>query len=461
MNYLYAGLAGLISSTAFAPLSFWPSAFIGLTVWYFLLIESNLRGRIYISYVFGLGILLPVQHWTGIYVGNLPWLILCFAQALIFTFPAFFVGKKLKSNQLAFACSFVAVELLLRTIPFTGFGWSRLSFTQVDGPLQYLYSSGGAVLVAFLIALISSSKSLINLAIISLVIAGLSFLPRIETTSGKSSVALVQGGVVKLGLDFNSKPREVFLRHLNQTSDSVKVGQVDLVIWPENAVDIDINTNDDVKKLISDKSAFLATPILVGGVTRSGENFLNQSSLFDSDIKQIYSKRYLTPFGEYLPLSAVANRISKFASNITDFKAGEQDTKFLIDGATFQTLICYELVNDSFRNQIDSNFLVIQTNNATFGNTAQLDQQLNIARVRAIETGRYISYVSTTGITSLIDNRGKVLKQLPKFEPATLFAEVNHVEDKTITQSFGKYLEYVAGAFLLLIFLNRKRGSRW
>jgi len=461
MNYLYAGLAGLIASTAFAPLSFWPSAFVGLTVWYFLLITSNLRGRIFISYVFGLGILLPVQHWTGIYVGNLPWLILCFAQALIFTFPAFFVGKKLKSNQLAFACSFVAVELLLRTIPFTGFGWSRLSFTQVDGPLQYLYSSGGAVLVAFLIALISSSKSVINLAIISLVIAGLSFLPRIETTSGKSSVALVQGGVVKLGLDFNSKPREVFLRHLNQTSDSVKVGQVDLVIWPENAVDIDINTNDDVKKLISDKSAFLATPILVGGVTRSGENFLNQSSLFDSDIKQIYSKRYLTPFGEYLPLSAVANRISKFASNITDFIAGEQDTEFLIDGATFQTLICYELINDSFRNQIDSNFLVIQTNNATFGDTAQLDQQLNIARVRAIETGRYISYVSTTGITSLIDNRGKVLKQLPKFEPATLFAEVNHVKDKTITQSFGKYLEYVAGAFLLLIFLNRKRGSRW
>ena len=461
MNYLYAGLAGLISSTAFAPLSFWPSAFIGLTVWYFLLIKSNLRSRIYISYVFGLGILLPVQHWTGIYVGNLPWLILCFAQALIFTFPAFFVGKKLKSNQLAFACSFVAVELLLRTIPFTGFGWSRLSFTQVDGPLQYLYSSGGVVLVAFFIALISSSKSVINLAIISLVIAGLSFLPRIETSGGKSSVALVQGGVVKLGLDFNSKPREVFLRHLNQTSDSVKVGQVDLVIWPENAVDIDINTNDDVKKLISDKSAFLATPILVGGVTRSGENFLNQSFLFDSDIKQIYSKRYLTPFGEYLPLPSVANRISKFASNITDFKAGEQDTKFLIDGTTFQTLICYELINDSFRNQINSNFLVIQTNNATFGNTAQLDQQLNIARVRAIETGRYISYVSTTGITSLVDNRGKVLKQLPKFEPATLFGEVNHVQDQTITQSLGRYLEYGAGACLLLIIFYRKKGSRW
>lgn len=149
MIFFYAGLAGFFSSTAFAPISFWPSAFIGLTVWYFLLIRTHLRIRIYISYIFGLGILLPVQLWTGIYVGNLPWLLLCFAQALIFTFPAFFVGKRVKYNQIAFACSFVIVELLLRTIPFTGFGWSRLSFTQVDGPLQFLYSSGGVVLVAF------------------------------------------------------------------------------------------------------------------------------------------------------------------------------------------------------------------------------------------------------------------------------------------------------------------------
>jgi len=461
MNYLHAGVAGLISSTAFAPLSFWPSAFIGLTIWYFLLIKLNFRSRLYISYVFGLGILLPVQHWTGIYVGNLPWLLLCFAQAFIFILPAFFVGKRLKFNQIAFACSFVAVELLLRTIPFTGFGWARLSFTQVDGPLQFLYSSGGVVVVAFFIALISSAKSVFNLAIISLIIAGLSFLPRIETTNEKSSVALIQGGVVNLGLDFNSRPKEVFLRHLNQTSDSVKVGQVDLVIWPENAVDIDINTNDEVKNLISEKSAFLATPILVGGVTRSGDHLLNQSFLFDSQIKQLYSKRYLTPFGEYLPLRVVANKISTHASKITDFKAGDKDIKFAINGATFQTLICYELINDSFRDQINSNFLVIQTNNATFGDTPQLDQQLNIARVRAIETGRFIAYVSTTGTTSFIDNRGKIVKKLPKFEPSTLFGEVNHVDGQTTTQIFGKYLEYLAGAFLLLIIIYRKRGSRW
>ena len=461
MNYLYAGLAGLIASTAFAPISFWPSAFIGLTVWYFLLIRMPLRSRIYISYIFGLGILLPVQFWTGIYVGNLPWLLLSFTQAVIFTLPALFVGKKIKYNQIAFACSFVCVELLLRTVPFTGFGWSRLSFTQVDGPLQFLYSSGGVALVAFLIALISAARSVLNLGLIFLVIAGLSSLPRIEATDKKSSIALVQGGVVKLGLEFNSRPKEVFFRHLQQTSKSITFDQVDLIIWPENAVDIDINTNNEVKKLINDKSAFLDTPLLVGGVTKSGDNLLNQSFLFDPQIKQSYSKRYLTPFGEYLPLRGIATKVSRYADQITDFKAGQEDTKFLIDNATFQSLICYELLDDSFRDQIDTNFLVIQTNNATFGDTAQLDQQLNIARVRAIETGRYIAYVSTTGTTSFIDNRGKIVEKLPKFESSTLFGEVNHVIGLTTTQSIGKYLEYLAVGTLLIIFSYRRWGRRW
>jgi apolipoprotein N-acyltransferase len=81
--------------------------------------------------------------------------------------------------------------------------------------------------------------------------------------------------------------------------------------------------------------------------------------------------------------------------------------------------------------------------------------------VRAIETGRFIAYVSTTGTTSFIDNRGKIVKQLPKFKSTTLFGELNHVKSQTTTQFLGKYLEYLAGAFLLLIVLYRKKGSRW
>jgi apolipoprotein N-acyltransferase len=81
--------------------------------------------------------------------------------------------------------------------------------------------------------------------------------------------------------------------------------------------------------------------------------------------------------------------------------------------------------------------------------------------VRAIETGRYIAYVSTTGTTSFIDNRGKIVKKLPKFESATLFGEVNHVIGRTTTQDVAKYLEYFAGILLAIILLLRKRSDTW
>ncbi|MFN9981839.1 MAG: apolipoprotein N-acyltransferase, partial [bacterium] len=123
--------------------------------WFTLLTQNGLKYRIYLSYLFGACLLLLNQHWTGVYVGNLPWLILSLSQAVIFIMPAFFVRKGAKYNQDLFALSYVLTELLLRTIPFTGFGWTRLSFTQVDSPLAVIYPIGGVALVALVLALLS------------------------------------------------------------------------------------------------------------------------------------------------------------------------------------------------------------------------------------------------------------------------------------------------------------------
>lgn len=456
MKYIYAITAGLISSTAFEPFSFWPSAFIGLAIWYLLLTQTHMQQRLVISYLYGLALLLPVQHWTGIYVGSVPWILLCFMQALFFIVPAFFIRKGAKFNQLLFACSYVLVEALLRTIPFTGFGWSRLSFTQVESVINPAYAAGGVVLIAFLLAFISACRSLFQFIFIALLIVGASLLPQLEQNGDKTRIALIQGGVVKLGLDFNSKPREVFLRHLNLTAQSLLPEQVDLVIWPENAVDIDINRNQDVKNLISDQSEELKTPILAAGVSKNSGSLLNQSYLFSPDLIQTYTKRYLTPFGEYIPLRSLSRNISPLAAEVTDFEAGKSDTIFNIRGASFQTLICYEILDDTFRDHIKYDFLVVQSNNATFGDTAQLDQQLNIARVRALETGRSIAYASTTGITAFINSEGKIESNLAKFDADALQNELDHVEGLTLTQLYGKYLEYLALTMIALVFLRRK-----
>jgi len=461
MRYLAAIFFAAMASLSFEPYGIWPLAFLGLAGWFTLLTQNGLKYRISLSYLFGACLLLLNQHWTGIYVGNIPWLILCFSQALIFIIPALFVQKNTKNSHLMFALSYVLTELLLRTVPFTGFGWTRLSFTQVESPLSIIYPIGGVALVAFFLALISSARSIKSFVIASLFLAICWFIPANVQTTAPISIALVQGGVVNLGLDFNSKPQEVFKRHLDQSILSIKPNEVDLVIWPENAVDVDVNTNPQVNDSIEKLSFMLNTPVLVGGVTKSIEGPRNQSILYNSDKGQIYTKRYLTPFGEYLPLRSLAEKVSKYSNQITDFQAGEQNTIFNVNASRFNTLICYELINDVFVAEAKNDFLVIQTNNATFGDTNQLDQQLNIARVRALESARDIAYVSTTGTTSFISSQGEILSSLDKFKPATLKGKVDATEGLTFRQSFGHLVEPLAMIVLLVLVTIKVRRRSW
>ena len=456
MHYILAIFFGGLASLAFEPYGFWYCALFGLAGWYWVLTQHKLKQRVFISYLFGLSILLPTQHWTGIYVGNLPWLILCFAQALIFTLPALLMKRNHRANQLIFPLTYVAVELLLRTVPFTGFGWSRLSLTQTDSPYDYIYRQIGLHGMALVIATIVIVRNIKHILILAVISASVYFIPDNVIEEKPIKLALVQGGVVNLGLDFNNKPKEVFMRHLNQTSTSISPSAVDLIIWPENAIDVDVFRNDDIRIQVEKLSQDLDTPILVGAVTRSSQGLNNQAILFDPKISQTYSKRYLTPFGEYLPLRSFAESVSKYATRIDDFYPGNEFITFNVNGVKFNSLICYELINDIFTKENVNDFVVIQTNNATFGDTAQLDQQLNIARVRAIESGRGVAYVSTTGITSFINTKGKVTSSLEKFEPGTLTKEITTISGRTNAQKIGFLVESISLGFLVMILGYRR-----
>ena len=460
MAYLLSIVFGLSTSFAFKPFSVWPLAIIGLAGLFWLLNKSRLYQRLLISYLFGLSFLLMVQHWTSTYVGSFPWLILGLIEATFFLFPALLIKRRHRYNQIIFALSIVLVELALRTIPFTGFGWSRVGFTQIDSPIASLYPLGGVVLVTFYIALLSASRTAISFIFLALAPPIVSLIPPTVSFSEPVKVALVQGGVVNLGLDFNSVAKELFTRHLDQSMQSIAPGMVDLVIWPENSVDVDIGANTDVSTKIMNLSTRITTPMLISGVQKNIYGKQNQAILFDPQIKQIYTKRYLTPFGEYIPLRAIAEKVSKYASQVSDISAGEANTIFEIQDAKFQSLICYELINDQLIRQVESDFLVIQTNNATFGDTPQLDQQLNIARVRAAEISRYIPYVSTTGVTSFIGPQGEVISQVQKFNPATLFGEVGKATGVTYAQKYGMYLELIAIFGSISLLLLRRKGRR-
>lgn len=458
-GYLILGfILGTITSLSFAPLLLWILPFVTLFFLYEILIRNSAINRLWITYFFGLGLLIVSQRWTGVYVGNAPFLALAFMQALFFT-PLALVGRKNKlSNALIFGCALVFSEFLMRTIPFTGFGWSRLSFTQIDSPLAAIYPIIGVAGVAFFIAIFSSLRSIKALIAASLVIVFFNLLPTGLSNLGDMKIALVQGGVPQLGLDFNATPLAVYRNHLQQSKISIKPQSVDLIVWPENAVDIDVFSNPSIKSEISDLSQELQSPILIGGISRFSGDLQNISVLFNPKVTEIYAKRYLTPFGEYIPLRSVFQNLSPYVSEVKDFSSGSERTVFTINSYTFQTLICYEIINDAFRDEMLENFLVLQTNNATFGDTAQLDQQLNIARVRAAEIGREIAYVSTTGVTSVIGTNGELRKIIPKFKAGTLTESINMHAGQTVVQKLQFYPELVAIFLLLLLLVKRVRS---
>ena len=388
MRYFAAIFFAAMASLSFEPYGIWPLAFIGLAGWFTLLTQNRLKYRIFLSYLFGACLLLLNQHWTGVYVGNLPWLILSLSQAVIFIMPAFFVSKGAKYNQYLFALSYVSTELLLRTVPFTGFGWTRLSFTQVDSPLAVIYPIGGVALVALVLALVSSARKFRSFVIAALIPAVCWFIPTNVQNEEPISIALVQGGVVNLGLDFNSKPQEVFKRHLDQSISSIKPNEVDLIIWPENAVDVDVNTNPQVNDSIENLSALLNTPILIGAVTKSINGPKNQSILYNSDKGQIYTKRYLTPFGEYLPLRSLFQifGIASLVSYDGEMSPGPEPTTLSLPKAPLaDPRICYEIVFPSFNKQATGKaaWILNVSIDAWYGDLLGPDQHYAQARYRA------------------------------------------------------------------------------
>lgn len=450
-------LSGCIAFLAFAPISFWPAPFIALFILNRIIEGRRIVSRLIISQVFGLGLLLPTQIWTGTYVGNLPWITLAVMQSFLFWPFAIRIPSRIKVNAWLFAFESVIVELLLRTIPFTGFGWSRLSFTQVNSPLSAIYPILGSAGVVFFIALIAANRKFLTFFLLFTIILLANYLPSTLNSSGSIKIALVQGGVKNLGLDFNATPREVFNSHLDITRQKLKANQVDLIIWPENSVDVDLFKFADIRESLTDLSKSLNTPILVGGITHSNGDLRNISVLLNPQIANVYTKRYLTPFGEYIPMRSFVENFNNLTQEVEDFQAGTQSNLVSINGASAQIFICYELLNDLFKNEVNSDFLIVQTNNATFGDTAQLDQELQIARVRALETGREVAYVSTTGVTSFIASDGSIKASLPKFQPSILIGSIESNSGRNLNQKLSIFPEIISIIMVFLLLIRNRR----
>ena len=194
-------------------------------------------------------------------------------------------------------------------------------------------------------------------------------------------------------------------------------------------------------------------PLIVGAVVRQLGKIHNVSILWTKQAQSVYVKQHLTPFGEYIPLRSIAEKISPFVENVSDFSPGKDSKIFSINNARIAPVICYELIDDKLLEVAakTANLIVVQTNNATFGKSAQSIQQLSITRIRAIEHARNTLSVSTTGVSAVIDYQGEIIQQTEMHKAAHIFATPTLIDTQTPRDKAGDWALVGVLTWLLLL----------
>ena len=433
-------------SAAFEPVGKWWVAPIAIAVHMYALSISN--RKVLSSFIFGLTLNLIVLHWSSTFVGSIPWVILAIGLSL-FYLPLALVSKW---GITAYPLIYILLEEVRNRFPFGGFGWVRIAFTQAESPYAKVAAIGGAsalsgavVLIALVIFLISQRKfSLLPLLPFLIVL-----VPVSTSVIGSTNVLMIQGNVPQMGLDFNSRAKAVFSNHFERTQMEIANNpNVDFILWPENSVDVDPFLNTDVKKSLD----LIKQPLIIGAIVNKENRLLNTSILWN-EAPETYIKQHLTPFGEYIPLRSLARIVSPLVDEVEDFSPGDSGKIFEIGTIKVAPVICYELIDDALLEKAakNSNILAVQTNSATFGMSAESAQQLSITRIRAIEHGRNIASVSTTGYSAIIDSSGKVVQKTSMGTADSIRAEVDLIEGQTPRDRAGDWALIGVLAALFLV----------
>ena len=462
-------LAGALLSLATFSTSLWPLSWLGVFLLFRSLLNQKIKIRIQrvaISQLLYFGVVL---HWTSTYVGSLPWLLLVTMESFLLLIPALFSYRRNIESALLFSLAWCAADFLRMKIPFGGFGWARIGFFQIDSPLRPLLALGGVVLLQSLLIFFAASFAIgfihftrVTATCLVILLASYLYQSVLEGTDQTRTgwkVAAVQGGV-RLGIDFNRTPEEVFSLHRDATvKRSQDLVGSDLILWPENSVDIDPFVHQKILTQLLELNKNLKSPILVGAVLN--DRGLRNASLWIADQKiQRYYKEDLAPFGEYIPLRSIAEKVSSYTDEVTDFQPGESGSLFHHRGVAVLPLICFEVLDDQFVATRASNaaILAIQTNNATFGRSTEAMQQFLINRVRAYETHKPAVIASTTGITAIVNEKGEIVSSVEQFTAGVAMATVNPQTSRTLRTQFP----YLTELLLLGIFLSlvaRKKVS--
>ncbi|MFD8588937.1 apolipoprotein N-acyltransferase [Streptomyces sp. NPDC059637] len=278
------------------------------------------------------------------------------------------------------------------------------------------------------------------------------------------SVAVVQGNVQQPGMDFLGRPMLILNNHVEATlglAEDVEAGRLerpDLVIWPENSSDLDPTTVPEARAAIDRAARAVGAPILVGALVDGPDehHVQNNGIVWDpaTGPGASYTKQHPVPFGEYVPYrEALSKVITRLERVPRDFWPGEGTGVLQVGPARLGDVICFEVAYDGIvRGTVNdgARAVVVQTNNATYGNTGQPEQQLAMSRLRAVEHGRAFVTAATSGISAVVSPDGRVLQRTEEFTQDVLTADLPLRDARTVADRVGALPEWTLAIVGLL-----------
>lgn len=459
-------MAGAVLTLAFSPHDLSWLALPALALLYWTWLGRPPKQVAGLGYGFGLGLFGSGLWWVYISIhdfgGAEPGAAIALTGLLIAAwavFPALagYLAVKINAGAtgwgraMRFAAVWILVEYLRGDCLLNGFPWLLIGYAQLETPLAGYAPVVGVYGVGFLLALsafglvevvvgpISWRRGLPLVLLVWLVGAALRGVAWTEPAGRPIKVTLVQGNIgqdQKWAIGQRAQTLALYRELTEAHWDS------DVVIWPETAVPAFLNEVEQnfIHPLQTDARRH-GTELVLGLPSRGrGRDYYN-SVLALGENRQLYHKNHLLPFGEYLPLQPLSGWIlDLMAIPLGDFAAGADRQPLLSAGGyRFVTTICYE---DAFgelvaRQIADAAYIVNLTNDAWFGDSAQPYQHMQMARMRALETGRYLARATNTGATGFVGPDGRLLAAAPAFTATTVTADIVPMRGVTPYARFG------------------------
>ncbi|MFK4729510.1 apolipoprotein N-acyltransferase [Agromyces mediolanus] len=447
-----AAAGGLANALAFPGAGWWPLAFVGTPLLLAAMTVTRFRVAVAASAVGGAVFWGTHVFWLTVYLGPAPWLALAGLETMFFVVGAaasWAVWRVLDRSgsamrtyvfvPVAVAAVWAAREWVTGMWPYGGFGWGKLAYAQSESPFADLAGWTGITGMSFLLALVGAvtvqvirQRPPLPVRILgpAALLVALALVPAFPLpTTGSLRVGAVQGNS-EAGLLAVNQPGRILDDHLLAAAPLLQE-DLDLLVLPENAADLNPLERADAAAALDELSRRTSAPVVVGTITETGDDMFNSALVWEAGTGASgqYDKKHPVPFAEYIPDRDFWYPLAPglFSLIPRDFALGERSNVLELDGVLAGVAICYDIVDDALiRDMIagGAQLIVAPTNNADFGRTDQSAQQLAIARLRAIETGRSLVNVSTVGVSAMIGPDGRAIDRLAPFAPGAMVNDV-------------------------------------